>query len=576
MSESAKGPSDPSTRRRRSTDRSTTTKDRLSMPPTVGTYPSRRAPRAARPAAASRGANVAAGFLEALQRAQAVIAYDAEGRVTAVSAPYLELVAHREEAVIGQHQRMLVSVEHAASAAYASLWSALRAGEPQSGEYPRVAQDGRTLWLQSTYTPIRDEHGGITAVIEVSADVTARRQAAAHGEQMRQMLEQAPINVMFSDLSHTITFMNEASRNTLRKIEHSLPVKVDRIVGQSVDIFHKNPGHQRRLLSDPSLMPRRAVITVGDDKLDLLATAINGPDGRMVGVMVTWDLITERLRIEAREKELAESLRRTMAAVSGNAQALAAASEELSATSQQMSTSSDETSSQAGVVAAAAEEVTMNVATVATSAEEMSATVREVARSATDAARVAATAVRVAGETNERMGKLGASSHEIGKVIKVITSIAQQTNLLALNATIEAARAGEAGRGFAVVANEVKELAKQTAAATEDISHKIEAIQSDTRGSIAAIEEIGRIIGEISDIQNTIASAVEEQAATTSEIARNAAEAARGSEEISRNIASVSTAASDTAEGASGTLMASQELARLASELSAVVQSAEG
>jgi len=174
------------------------------------------------------------------------------------------------------------------------------------------------------------------------------------------------------------------------------------------------------------------------------------------------------------------------------------------------------------------------------------------------------------------MGKLGASSHEIGKVIKVITSIAQQTNLLALNATIEAARAGEAGRGFAVVANEVKELAKQTAAATEDISHKIEAIQSDTRGSIAAIEEIGRIIGEISDIQNTIASAVEEQAATTSEIARNAAEAARGSEEISRNITSVSTAASDTAEGASGTLMASQELARLASELSAVVQSAEG
>ena len=146
-------------------------------------------------------------------------------------------------------------------------------------------------------------------------------------------------------------------------------------------------------------------------------------------------------------------------------------------------------------------------------------------------------------KTNATVAKLGESSAEIGNVIKVITSIAQQTNLLALNATIEAARAGEAGKGFAVVANEVKELAKQTAKATEDISRKIEAIQNDTKGAVEAIAQIGKIINQINDIQNTIASAVEEQTATTGEISRNVAEAAKGSNEIAQNITGVAQAA---------------------------------
>jgi methyl-accepting chemotaxis protein len=184
---------------------------------------------------------------------------------------------------------------------------------------------------------------------------------------------------------------------------------------------------------------------------------------------------------------------------------------------------------------------------------------------------VATSAVRVAETTNNTVGKLGESSVEIGNVIKVITSIAQQTNLLALNATIEAARAGEAGKGFAVVANEVKELAKQTARATEDISRKIEAIQGDTRGAVEAIGQIGRIINQINDIQNTIASAVEEQTATTGEISRNVAEAARGSNEIAQNITGVATAARSTTEGASNTRGSADELSRMALELQQLV-----
>ena len=169
------------------------------------------------------------------------------------------------------------------------------------------------------------------------------------------------------------------------------------------------------------------------------------------------------------------------------------------------------------------------------------------------------------------IAKLGESSAEIGKVVKVITSIAQQTNLLALNATIEAARAGEAGRGFAVVANEVKELAKETAKATEDISQKIEAIQNDTRGAVAAIAQIGAIINQINDISNTIASAVEEQTATTNEIGRNVTEAARGSVEIAENITGVALAAKSTADGASATQSSAAALTKMAAELRQLV-----
>jgi methyl-accepting chemotaxis protein len=184
---------------------------------------------------------------------------------------------------------------------------------------------------------------------------------------------------------------------------------------------------------------------------------------------------------------------------------------------------------------------------------------------------VAKNAVSVAHSTNETVKKLGESSSEIGNVVKVITSIAQQTNLLALNATIEAARAGEAGKGFAVVANEVKELAKQTAKATEDIGQKIEAIQGDAKGAVKAIEEIGTIISQINDISNSIASAVEEQTVTTNEIGRSVAEAAKGVGDIARNIGGVAVAAKNTTQGANDTQKASQELSQMAARLQAVV-----
>ena len=254
-----------------------------------------------------------------------------------------------------------------------------------------------------------------------------------------------------------------------------------------------------------------------------------------------------------------------------NASSLASSSEELTAVSQQMAGNAEETATQANVVSAASEQVSKNVASVASASEEMQASIREIAKNANESARVAKNAVSVAHSTNETVKKLGESSQEIGNVIKVITSIAQQTNLLALNATMEAARAGEAGKGFAVVANEVKELAKQTAKATEEIGQKIDAIQGDTKGSVKAIEEIGTIINQINDISNSIASAVEEQTVTTNEIGRSVTEAAKGVGDIAKNIGGVAVAAKNTTQGANDTQKASQELSQMAARLQSVV-----
>jgi methyl-accepting chemotaxis protein len=270
--------------------------------------------------------------------------------------------------------------------------------------------------------------------------------------------------------------------------------------------------------------------------------------------------------------KMSASLKRMILAITENALQVSSASEQLHTTSLQITANSEETSAQADVVSKAVQAVSQNLQTVATGAEEMGASIREIAKNATEAAKVATSAVRVAETTTATVSKLGESSNEIGLVIKVITSIAQQTNLLALNATIEAARAGEAGKGFAVVANEVKELAKETAKATEDISRKIEAIQTDTKAAVEAIATISGVINQVNDISSTIATAVEEQNATTNEMSRNVSDAARGSGEIASNISGVAEAAQGTAHGASDTQKASQQLVETSTQLRRLVE----
>ncbi|MBM2616258.1 HAMP domain-containing protein [Actinoplanes sp. LDG1-06] len=250
---------------------------------------------------------------------------------------------------------------------------------------------------------------------------------------------------------------------------------------------------------------------------------------------------------------------------------LSGASSELSTASNRIAEAAASASGRSGLVASSAEEVSRSVQTVAAGTEEMNAAIREISGSASQAAGVAASGVDSAREAGETIGQLGRSSAEIGEVVKLITAIAEQTNLLALNATIEAARAGEAGKGFAVVASEVKDLAQETAKATEDISARVQAIQHDTTAAISAIDRISGIIGQVNEHSTTIAAAVEEQTATTAEMSRNIVEAATGSGEIAENVSGVATAAQVTADGVAEAQQTAERLEVMSHELQQIV-----
>ena len=265
------------------------------------------------------------------------------------------------------------------------------------------------------------------------------------------------------------------------------------------------------------------------------------------------------------------SMRETVQALGTASHSLAGAATQLSATSTEIAGGASQASDQAMRIATAAEEIRRNVDTVSAGSEEMGASIREIAENANQAAEVAGQAVAMAQTTNLTVTKLGESSAEIGNVIKLITAIAEQTNLLALNATIEAARAGEMGKGFAVVASEVKDLAQETARATEDIGTRVTAIQADTGTAITAIGEIDAVITQISDYQTTIAAAVEEQTATTAEMSRGVNEAAAGVGEIATGIDTLATTTRMTTESVADTQHAAEELARMSSNLQTMV-----
>lgn len=500
--------------------------------------------------------------LAALSRAQAVIEFTPEGIVLDANDNFLKTLGYNLEEIKSKHHSMFCTPDYVQSSKYKEFWNKLANGEFQSDQFLRVTKSGKNVWIQASYNPVFDQNGKVFKVVKYATDITAQKEVMLANEEkvgrIQSMMDNIPINVMMADKDGNILYLNPKSVETLKSIEKDLPIPVSKIVGSSFDVFHKNPSHQRKLVADDRNLPHKANIKVGANTLALFASATYDNNRKYIGPMVTWEVITSRIELISNIGEASRQL--------------ASAAEELTATATQMSGNAERSTSVANSTATASEEVSHGVRTVATNTEEMTASIKEIARNANEASTTSAATLKQAQQTNAVITKLGESSMEIGNVIKVISSIAQQTNLLALNATIEAARAGDAGRGFAVVANEVKELAKQTAKATEDITNKITGIQKDSQSSVDAVTAIGQTIEKLNGIASAIAASVEEQSATTNEVSRVVQESSKGVLNITENIRVVSAAAKETYTGSGQVITAAKSLSELAARLDALLK----
>ncbi len=426
-------------------------------------------------------------------------------------------------------------------------------GDPDNLPYASHIKLGDEI-LDLLVTPVRNRAGDYIAAMATWSVITEKVKADAATDRLQQMIELMPINVMMADAETLdLTYINKQARETLKSLEHLLPVKAEDLLGTCIDIFHKDPSHQRKLLGDPANLPHAAKIKLGDETLRLDVSAVLDKDGGYIGPMVSWSVITSQVAIANNVSEVVN--------------VVASASTELKSSAETMASTAESTSTQSTAVAAASEQVSANVQTVSAATEELSSSVDEISRQVSESTKISEEAVAETERTNKVVLSLDEAAQKIGDVVELISDIAGQTNLLALNATIEAARAGESGKGFAVVASEVKSLANQTAQATEDIAGQIGSIQSATAETVKAIKGVGETITKLSEIATSISSAVEEQGAATGEISRNVQEASNGTQDVTGNITQVSASAAESGQAASQVLDAANGLSEEAEKM---------
>jgi len=506
-------------------------------------------------------------IVSALHRVQAVIEFDLKGNILTANDNFLNVLGYNLNEIQGKHHRIFCDNTYATSFEYTEFWKKLNRGEFETGEFKRISKDGREIWINASYNPVYDKDGNVYKVIKFATDTTEQKIRNADYEGKINAIGKSQAVIEFN-LDGTII---EANENFLKTVGYT----AEEVKGKHHRIFCDSAYTSSQEYRDFWTKLGNGDFDSGEYKrftkegkpvwINASYNPILNPDGKVYKVVKFATDLTK-------EKMAYNNLVDTFEQAAGE---LAVAAEQISSASNDMTMDASETLKVSENASEESVNVSIGVQNVSSSTEELNASIQELSQSSLKASTFSSDAKIKTESAKEIIDELGIASEDIGNIIKVISSIAQQTNLLALNATIEAARAGESGKGFAVVASEVKELAKQTAKATDDISNKILNIQDSTKQAIGSVEDVNRIVTELNSIATNTASAIEEQSAVTRDVSRILVESSAGVENITNILKTVTHAASKSSTGAKGTLESAIRLGELSEKLKTLVMNAK-
>ena len=480
--------------------------------------------------------------LDAIERDWAVIEFSLDGNILNANDNFCRALGYRLDELKGKHHSVFVPADYRDSADYRDFWTSLARGESKSAEFLRICKDGSEIWLQASYSVVRNRSGKPIKVIKVAADISE--------EKMRSIATIGQINainrsqaVIQFEMDGTII---EANDNFCQAVGYRL----DEIKGQNHRIFVEGSYGNSVEYRDFWEKLRRGEFHAGEFRRVR-------KNGQELWIQATYNPILDTKGRPFRVVKFATDVTKIVQ----ERHRRAGIQREIDADLDKVATAVSSTNEQAASAASAAVEASSSVQTVAAAAEELVASIEEISRQVAQATSVSQKAVHEATDSESIMTGLAEDAQSIGDVIELIENIAAQTNLLALNATIEAARAGEAGKGFAVVAAEVKDLASQTTKATENIGARISSVQNSTAGAVSAINAIRDVIQQVSDISSSIATSIEEQSAVTRDISDNMHMASTGVNTITNNIETISQATSNMDESTRKVRESSRQLA---------------